>query len=362
MSTPPLSGSVSILFLYDVSEEIRLDQLRNLLKAPTLKLSMKHAAAEQIYFQRPPVIEPFEPLTLENGASVIFQLKYYDYGVISVVFELPFSGEWQELIQLASQWMSGTEFERHASRIAHERAERASSAFIKPYPEWLAEDYFVFKLRDIAGSPSADHLIATHGEEIAQIVRGESGKLSRHEYAEVLQSAMSYYPNDLAVIGWNAAFIYDSMAEAESSMRLLEYANSQLLEFRRYDELLTGELEQHYRTLERGNRLSLIDRWRASREASRLLAVLLEVTELTERVDNAIKFLSDMFSARFYRLAASKIGVPDYRNLVVQKLDTAEDLHRFLIDQFHQGRAFVLELMVVIILIIELIYAFRGKG
>jgi len=61
-------------------------------------------------------------------------------------------------------------------------------------------------------------------------------------------------------------------------------------------------------------------------------------------------------------VAASKIGVPDYRNLVVQKLDTAEDLHRFLIDQFHQGRAFVLEVMVVIILIIELVYAFRGKG
>jgi hypothetical protein len=362
MSTPSLSGSVSILFLYDVSEEIALDQLRNLLKATALEHGMKHAAAEQIYFQRPPVIEPFEPLTLENGELVNVQIKYYDYGVVSAVFEFPFAGEWQELIQLASHWMSGTEFEQHASRIAHQRVERARAAFIKPYPEWLAEDYFVFKLRDIAGSPSANELVASHGEEIAQIVRGETGRLSRNEYSEVLQSALSYYPNDLAVIGWNAAFIYDSVAEAESSMRLLEYANSQLLEFRRYDELLTGELAQHYRTLGRGNRLSLIDRWRASREASRLLAVLLEVTELTERVDNAIKFLSDMFSARFYRLAASKIGVPDYRNLVVQKLDTAEDLHRFLIDQFHQGRAFVLELMVVIILIIELVYAFRGKG
>jgi hypothetical protein len=69
-----------------------------------------------------------------------------------------------------------------------------------------------------------------------------------------------------------------------------------------------------------------------------------------------------MFSARLYRLAATKIGVPDYRNLVLQKLKTAEDLYRFLIEQFHQARAFVLELMVVIILIIELVYVFRGKG
>jgi hypothetical protein len=32
-----------------------------------------------------------------------------------------------------------------------------------------------------------------------------------------------------------------------------------------------------------------------------------------------------------------------------------------MVDQFNQSRAFVLELMVVVILIIELIYFFRGK-
>ncbi len=67
-----------------------------------------------------------------------------------------------------------------------------------------------------------------------------------------------------------------------------------------------------------------------------------------------------MFSARLYRLAAAKVGVPDYKNLVQKKLDTAEDLYRFMVDQFHQSRAFVLELMVVIILIIDLVYLFRG--
>ena len=44
-----------------------------------------------------------------------------------------------------------------------------------------------------------------------------------------------------------------------------------------------------------------------------------------------------------------------------QKVHTAEELYRFMIDQFHQSRAFVLELMVVIILIIDLIWLFRGN-
>jgi hypothetical protein len=68
-----------------------------------------------------------------------------------------------------------------------------------------------------------------------------------------------------------------------------------------------------------------------------------------------------MFSARLYKLAAAKVGVPDYKDLVKEKLQTAEDLYRFMVDQFNQSRAFVLELMVVVILIIELVYFFRGK-
>jgi hypothetical protein len=32
-----------------------------------------------------------------------------------------------------------------------------------------------------------------------------------------------------------------------------------------------------------------------------------------------------------------------------------------MVEQFNQSRAFVLELMVVVILIIELVYFFRGK-
>ena len=53
--------------------------------------------------------------------------------------------------------------------------------------------------------------------------------------------------------------------------------------------------------------------------------------------------------------------MPDYKDLVQQKLKTAEELYHFMVDQFNQSRAFVLELMVVVILIIELVYFFKGK-
>jgi hypothetical protein len=355
-----LHGAVLVLIQFDVSEEIRLDELRKIFGARRAEASFKHAAPNYVQYQRPPVVEPIEPLVLDSGERLDAQIRYYDYGVLSVVFELPFSGDWDTLVRLSSRWVWDTDFTTLASKIVKSKLERARPALIKPYENWLHEDYFMFHVREMASKPTASELLTQYGGQIAQIVRGETASLSDGERQEVLQGRISYYPNDLAVIGWNGAFLYDSAAGAETAIQLLEYANSQLLEFRHYDELLTRELESVYDFLETG-RTGLWSRWRTARAASKLHTVLLDVAELTEHADNAIKFLSDMFSARLYKLAASKVGVPDYKDLVQKKLRTAEELYNFIVDQFNQSRAFVLELMVVIILIIELVMLFRGK-
>ncbi len=361
----PLQGSVLVLIQFDVCEEIRLDELRKVFGARTAEASFKKAPA-YVRYQRPPVEETLEPLILESGERLAGEIKYYDYGVVSLVFELPFSGTWDTLVQLSCRWTSDTNFEKLAARVVKQKLERAAPALVKPYVfpegggEFLQEDYFIFHVREIEGAPSANDLLASQGDQIAQVVRGETAMLSDGERQEILQSRISYYPNDLAVIGWNAAFIYDDPAGAETAIQLLQYANSQLLEFRHYDELLTSELANVYDFLDAGG-TGLWSRWRTAKAASKLHAMLLDVNELTERADNAIKFLSDMFSARLYKLAAQKVGVPDYKDLVKEKLQTAEDLYRFMVDQFNQSRAFVLELMVVVILIIELIYFFKGR-
>jgi hypothetical protein len=355
-----LQGSILVLIQFDVAEEIRLDELRKIFGARTAGASFKHPTPGYVQYQRPPVLEPVEALVLETGERLDAQIKYYDYGVLSVVFELPFSGDWNDLVRLSGRWVWDTDFASLASRIVKKRLERARPALIKPYGNWLHEDYFIFHVRDIAGKPLASEVLKTHGDQIAQIVRGETLPLSEGERQEILQGRISYYPTDLAVIGWNGAFLYDTIAGAETAIQLLEYANSQLLEFRHYDELLTRELEGVYDFLENGG-TGLWSRWRTARAATKLHTVLLDVDELTEHADNAIKFLSDMFSARLYKLAASKIGVPDYKDLVQQKVKTAEELYHFMVDQFNQSRAFVLELMVVVILVIELVMLFRGK-
>ena len=52
---------------------------------------------------------------------------------------------------MGSRWVWDVDFEKHASRIARQKLERAAPALVKPYSEWLSEDYFIFHVREIAG-------------------------------------------------------------------------------------------------------------------------------------------------------------------------------------------------------------------
>jgi hypothetical protein len=354
----PIRASAIFLTLYDICEEIRLPEVREILRIQPAgrEPSFKHPAPEYVRFEQPPVVEPLDDFSLTAGERLRGRIKYYDYGVAVVELILAFEGGWQQLVNLSSRHVAGFEIERQASQIARQKVDRVSRALVKPYQNWLTEDYFIFHVIELEGSPSAAEVCQRRRDEIAQIVRGENCLLAEAERSEIMQSAMSYYPSDLVVIGWNGAFLYDTAAGGETTIQLLEYANSQLLEFRYYDEVLTRRLKLVYQSLDRGT--GLLGRWRLARAAARLYTLLLDVTELTERTDNSIKFLSDMFSARLYRLAAAKVGVPDYKELVDRKLRTADNLYRFMVEQFNQSRAFALELLVVVILIVELVALF----
>jgi hypothetical protein len=276
---------------------------------------------------------------------------------------MEFEADWEQLIRLSNRWILAPEIERQTADLIQSRMERAAPALVQAYPARLSEDYYIIHLRealDEEGRPlTAPVMLAKRGEQIAQIVRGELQPLAESERREVLQSSLSYYPTDLLVTGWVAALVYDTMEGAEPTIQLLEYANTQLLEFRHYDDVLTRVLENVYKMLEhRGG--GFFRRWRMAGEAERLNTLRLDVRELTERTDNAIKFLSDMFYARAYRIAAARVGVTDYRNLVEEKLRAAAELYEFMMNEFHQARAFVLEAMVVAILVIELFSLFRG--
>jgi len=350
-----------VLVLYDVAEEIFLDKLPTLVSAErSAQPRFKIPSPEYVRFERPPVVEFPEPMNSSSGEQFHTRVQYFDYGVISVELQLEFETSWEELIRLSNRWILAPETERLTFELLQARMGKVAPALRAPYETPLNEDYYIIHLREACDEQgkllTAPAMLSARGPEIAQIVRGDSTRLSEGECREVLQSSLSYYPTDLLVVGWVAALVYDTPEGAAPTIQLLEYANAQLLEFRRYDDLLTRVLEKVYKSLER--RGGLLRGWRMAREAEKLNTLRLDIRELTERADNAIKFLSDMFYARAHRMAAARVGVPDYRHLVDEKLRTAGELYEFMMNEFHQARAFILEALVVAILVIELFQVF----
>jgi hypothetical protein len=360
-----VTGSLRAFLLFEIADEVDVLQLRRILGSSpeTREPVFRHPAPDYVKFERTPVLERLGMQISSRGEQLQASIRYFDYGVASVELSLQFATSWDDLLRLANRWILSSDLEAFANSLLQTRINQILPALAKPHNGWISEEYYVIQLNPMAAEGrvlSAEELVQEYGSGIAQMVRGEETALSKHERQEVLHSSLSYYPSDLLVVGWIAAFIYDDSSAAAPTVGLLEYANTQLLEFRYYDEVLTRVLADVYKQLERRRRWW--ERWKLVRQAERLNTVRLDYRELSERTENAIKFLSDMFYARAYRLAASRIGVNDYRDLVAEKLQTARELYDSMVNGFNESRAFFLECVVVVILIIEIVFLFRGKG
>jgi hypothetical protein len=256
--------------------------------------------------------------------------------------------------------MDAPDLEPHARTIAVRHLEQVAPAVIRPKTakDWLQESYFITNIEQATGAgvqdATATGLLSAHGREMVQLVRGELAPLAPKVCEEVLESTVSYYPSDLVVIGTSSSLVYDRSEDARATFQVLEYAKAQLLEFRYYDGLMTRLLSEVYDSLEE-KRGILVQRWSLPREAERFNTIRLDVMELTERIDNAVKFVSDVYYARIYRLAAARIGLPEYRKLVDEKLRTMGELYQFMIDQFNEARSFVLEAAVTALALLDVI-------
>jgi len=357
-------GSLLVLQLFDVSEAIQMDTLSRVIGGREVLrgLAARQLAQTQVWFEPPPAICALGEIEFVPGERFDAEIHYYSYGVVCLRLERSFDLEWPGLIDLCARWVAAPALETAAAEEVRRQLGRVQAALIKPYHPHLSEDYSIIRLDPSAAGDSvltAEQMLERYGGKLAQIVRGESTPLAAEEQAHILASRLSYYPADLIVAGWTAALVYDTAAGAEPTVQLIEYANTQLLEFRFYDEQLTRILREVYRLLDEGT--GFWRRWRLSGEAERLNTVRLDVRELSERTDNAVKFLSDMFAARLYALVSAKVGVPDYRRLVDDKLKTAGELYGFMTERLNHSNNLILETMVVIILIIDLVFLFRGK-
>ena len=357
-----VSGHITAFFLFDVAEAIDLGRVQRELGAGVAsRLAPKPTTPPYVQYRQPPITIDGQTVDTPDADGFSVRFKAFDYGVISIALTRPVSGTWSEWVTWGLGCHENTALPRHAERLARTLIDRIGAAITRPRREFLAEDYLVFTITQVTEATSAESLLATQGGAIAQLLRGERSPLSVEERDEVLRHRISYFADDLVIPTWSSAFIRDTESGAQGAIEILEFANSQLLEFRYYDQLLDAELERIYPQLQRGGWLYNWLARRHSRAVRQVHSLFIDVNELTDRTENALKIVGDVYAARLFALAAARLGLNEWKASVQEKLRTLADIYRFAVEQTSMARGEFLEFIVVLILVLELVLLLMGS-
>ncbi|MGE3705882.1 MAG: hypothetical protein AB7I13_11450 [Vicinamibacterales bacterium] len=353
---------VVVFYLFDVAESIELSAVSRLVGGPAVpaRLSPKPPTPAYVQYGTPPV--SFDGELVGAGTLDEFRVRFrvYDYGVLSIALTRAVSGGWPELRALGQTIIENEGLDRQAEALCHTALARLRPALTGARDTHLREDYVVYHVSQLDEAASAATLLASHGADIAAMLRGERQALSDQEREHVLRHALSYLNDDVVVAAWNAAFVYDTPAGAQAALEIIEFANSQLLQFRYYDERLDADLAAIYKTVQQPR---WFDQWigsRYTRAARQVHALFIEVSEVTDRTGNSLKFTGDVYAARLFTLVADRFGLMTWKGDVEGKLNTLADLHRFTVEQSSMARGQLLELAIVLILVFELALFFAG--
>ena len=352
-----VSGTVHAFFLYDVAEAIDLAGVQRIVgSAVQTRLAPKPTTPPYVQYQQPPVAIDGQLVDMPEHDGFHARFKVFDYGVISVSLTRPLPPTWEQLLEEGLGWYENPGLSAAAERFCRTLLQRLEPAVTRPRPDFLAEDYLVFAVTPPGPAQTAAALLAAHGAELAQLLRGERTHLSDEEREEVLRHRLSYFEHDLVIPTWNAAFIYDEASGAQGTLEILEFANSQLLEFRYYDRLLDAELSRIYAQLQGAGWQTWFGR-RYARAARQVHALFIDVNELTDKTENALKIAGDVYAARLFALAAARLSLDHWKASVREKLKTVDDIYRFAVEHTSMARGEFLELTIVFLIVLEIVLA-----
>jgi hypothetical protein len=346
-------GAVRAYYLFDVADTIDLVKMSALggdNRAPAA-LPLRRQASPYIQFPVPPLVTNLPEAELEGLRGPV-RLKFYDYGVISLRLTFSADGSWNDLCLLAERVRADERITRFAESTVTRVCDEYAYALDKRHPA-LVEDYLIVEI-DRFGQPIvAQRLLDENSSDLAGLLLGERRPLSVTETEEAIRTRFSYHEDDLTIVQWDTAIVYDRGESARAIEEILEFANSQLLELRTYDALLDRELDLIYK-IQPVEPRSLRGR-REAEQAATLRYLIVDVLELTDRSTNALKIVGDAYYARIYRTAAARLGLADWQRQIDTKLASVGEMYRFFIDDARSRRDEFLEVIIVVLVAFEVV-------
>jgi hypothetical protein len=348
-------GSIRAYFLFDVADTIDLSGMSALggeNRAPAALPLRAPASTSSLQFPVPPLVANLPQTEFEDQSCAV-RLKFYDYGVVSLRLTFDAAGSWGDLVTLAER--ARTEpVARFAESTVMRICDEYAHAFDERHPA-LIEDYLTVEIERFSEPADAETLLDDHSTALAGLLLSERKPLAATEVEEALRVRFSYHEDDLTIIQWDTAFVYDRRENARAIGEILEFANSQLLELRTYDALLDRELDAIYKLQPGGGARTLRGRREAEEQAATLRYLIVDVLELIDRSSNALKVVGDAYYARIYRAAAKRLGLADWQRQIDTKLASVREMYRFFSDQARSRRDEFLEVIVIALIAIEVV-------
>ncbi|HOX34445.1 MAG TPA: hypothetical protein P5217_04260 [Methanoregulaceae archaeon] len=339
--------------MYDIGREVDLSELEEALTRSysTARAGFVRVRPKSIIMEDPPLMIRMQPFRVERDGKIVeftVAARLYDVGVISFCFTCE-------------------DAEGDLVGLSH-------LAFLFPHQEGLA-DYFVRYLmtlaelirphiRDFALNPDffEDYTIYATGKrddtfDPVPLMLNERNAIAPALKQEITANSLSYTPDDLAILSWDAAFLCDVEYPADI-IDLIEFANVQVLELRYYDKELSRQMEKMYDDIEGAERLTQYSRMRRYHTImSGLLETQAEISETVEKVDNLIKVTEDVYYARVYATALKVMRSGQWSESVNKKIEVIRETYTMLSGEVRIQHSNFLEWIVIVLIAIEIGFA-----
>ncbi len=356
------SGQIVALRLFDVAYAIDLRKVEELWASHadgrTARSRLSATPSKAMAFGVPPVAVTLDAITLalaSGPVEAIVTARFYEFGAVTLALRVAAADRtWTAFAQLMNAVQDEVGIgasDAPWDAILEQLRGVVGRALVRPHTSALQEDYLLAVVHAFDTRPTSAELLDRI--DLVPLLSGELRPLSDGARTELLRQRFSYYADDLVVLTWDRAFIYEPRGDSDVA-DVLEVANAQLLEMRYYDELLDDELPRMYDRVEDTRRVgNIFAARRYSELAHRLYALVAEVTELTEKVDNALQVTEDVYLARIYTAALELFRVRTVSAAVDRKLAIIRDTYAALYDEASSVRSEVMEVAIIVLILIE---------
>lgn len=346
-----MKDSVWLYRLYDIAEEFDLVKVEQCLAKdrPTSRLKLTRVRPKSIVIENPPVAVHLGQVNVNIDRKPLtgfLTAKVYDLGVVSLIMrlDLPANISYQELHALAVHLYAADLEPVFAEQLNYIKKALTQTYTPSSVQEDFNEDFTLFYFR---------HWDKTRNP--VPILLAENEELSEQTITDTLRNSFSYGNRDLAVITWDSALVYDEDGSTDIP-DLLEFALTQLLELRYYDGVLSEELNRMYSHIEEAGSFSWYPRLARYRKITKkLMEIVADVTEITEKVQNSLKVTEDVFYARVYGAALAIFRTQAWNNSIQHKISVIQRTYQMLTAEIENSRAMLVEWAIVLLILLEII-------